>query len=146
MSSNNENPFNGANPFQAMFSGFNQATPGSPVAVEQMFRGMARWQIEAQQLMVRRAQAYLELPGRIAQCRSPQDLMKEQSDFWQTAFANYSEASRRIMAVWTQAARMPAAPEQPAERPPQRDYLTFPEAPRAREQGNTPPVGKRRVA
>ena len=95
---------------------------------EQMMRGLARWQIEVQGLAVRRAQAYLELPGRMSQCRTPQDLMAEQQRFLQTCVEQYSNSTRAIMGAWAQMLQFPgSAVASGSEKDAQRDYLSFPE-------------------
>jgi hypothetical protein len=143
---NKDNPFTGFGPFQNMFQPFDPSSFSAPMGFDQIMRGMTRWQLEAQQLMARRAQAYLELPGRMSQCRTPQDLMQEQTQFWQAAFQQYSESSRRILSAWSQAAQPASAEIRPEDRPKQRDYLSFAEQARAREQANGSAGGKRRVA
>ncbi len=147
MANNYDSPFNGLGPFQNMFK-MNPGQFSPPAAMEQFMRGMARWQIETQSLMSRRAQAYLEVPGRVAQCRTPQDLMQEQAQFWQTAFQQYSEASRRIMTAWAQAAQMPAEPNKAADTGArERDYLSFSDNRAASQRPNGTAAGhQRRVA
>mgnify|MGYP001189152870 CR=1 FL=1 len=146
----NDNPFNGFNPFQSMFQ-VNPSQLAPTAAMEQMVRGMTRWQIETQSLMSRRAQAYLEIPGRLAQCRTPQELMQEQTHFWQTAFQQYSEASRRILGAWSLSMQMPSAgmETQKGQKPPQqqRDYVSFSDPVQPKEQPNGMSAGfRRRVA
>jgi imidazolonepropionase-like amidohydrolase len=41
-------------------------------------------------LMTNRAQAFLELPGRLAKCRSPIELWREQTRFVQEGFTEYA--------------------------------------------------------
>jgi hypothetical protein len=94
---------------------------------EHLMRGFARWQLEVQGLMFRRAQSYLELPGRLSQCRSPQELMSEQQRFFQTMMSQYSESSRQIMGAWAQMFQMPPAPSSSSRQSGERDYLAFPE-------------------
>lgn len=142
--SDNGHPFTGLGMFQSFFKGLHGGGPPPMVALDQFMRSVARCQLEAQGLVSRRAQAYMELPGCIAECRTPQDLVKEQTRFWQTAFQQYSECSQKIMSSWAQMMKL-QVPDQPAEQPPVRDYLTFPEpqekkaAPKEREE-------RRRVA
>jgi hypothetical protein len=106
------------NPLQLYFSGLDSmAQSMGPM------KGYARWQLEAMGLMSRRAQAYMEIPSRLSRCRTPQDLMAEQARFWQTAFQQYSESSRRMMEAWTQIVpmSMPNGKDSAAER----DYISF---------------------
>ncbi|MCB1506113.1 MAG: phasin family protein [Hyphomicrobiaceae bacterium] len=128
MSSENHWPTSGLGLFQSLFQPSNFAkAPVMPQGAEQLLRSYARWQLEVQGLMNRRAQAYFELPGRIVQCRTPQDLMEEQQRFWQTCFEQYSSASRQIMSVWAQAFNLPVPAAQTGSESPARDYLSFPE-------------------
>lgn len=90
-------------------------------------RSVARCQLEMQGLMARRAQAYLELPGRITQCRTPQELVQEQTRFWQTAAEQYSECSRKVFGAWAQMFNLPSAFDQRSAGAPvgrERDYLS----------------------
>lgn len=113
------------NMMQSMFGNLDSASQGS----EPVVKGLARLNLEAVALANRRAQAYLELPSRIGRCRTPQDLIGEQMRFWQTAYGQYSEASRKALAIWT--SMTPAMPafgqgyKNGAAR--ERDFITFPE-------------------
>ena len=60
---------------------------------------LARMQIETMALMSRRAQAYLELPQTLAQCRTPGDLMTEQVRFSQIAQRQYMAAGEHVYAL-----------------------------------------------
>ncbi|NJR42357.1 MAG: phasin family protein, partial [Akkermansiaceae bacterium] len=81
------------NMVQAYFGGLDAAAQG----FEPVMKGMARMQLEMIGLASRRAQAYLEVSSRLAVVRTPQDLFSEQMRFWQTAFQQYSDSSRRVM-------------------------------------------------
>jgi hypothetical protein len=86
-------------PFQMYFNGLDQLAQNmGPM------KGVARLQLEMAGFMSRRAQAYLEIPSRLSRCRTPQDLMTEQLRFWQMAFQQYNESSRRVMDAWAQMA------------------------------------------
>ena len=111
------------NPFQAYFEGLDRHTQGYAPLMEP-FKVVARCQLEAMGLINRRAQAYLAVPSRLAGCRTPQDLAREQVQFWQTAFAHYSESSQRMVDAWSKmASSMQAAGSGPRG---ERDYITFP--------------------
>ena len=87
--------------------------------------------------MARRAQAWLEIPSRLSQCKTPADLFKEQTKFWQAAAADYSEGSQRLTAAWSACAVMPKLNgTQP------RDYITFPEP----QETPAPPKRERKAA
>jgi len=111
--------------FQApQFADFTNATQQLP---DHMMRGFTRWQLELQGLAVRRAQAYLELPTRLSQCRTPQDLMAEQQRFMQTCFAHYSESAQHVMGSWAQMFQLPAVMSEAGPLKDDRDYLSSPE-------------------
>jgi len=106
-------------PFHAYFGSLDSMAQGmSPL------KGLARMQLEYTGFLSRRTQAYLEIPSRLQQCRTPQDLFNEQARFWQTAFEQYAEAGRRMTEAW-QAGFGSAAGSQPAVRATARDYIAF---------------------
>lgn len=138
-----------ANVMQTYFGGLDNATQ----VAEPFYKGMARWQLEMMGLMSRRAQAYMEIPSRMSKCRTPQDLVAEQTRFWQTAFQQYSESSRRMMAAANQMMVVPAAFTQGAAKAQRkRDYISFPDtSAAAKPTGPVSPLngqgkGERRVA
>lgn len=119
----------GLGPFQNLmqcyFGGLDTAAQG----FEPAFKGIARWQLEAMGLMSRRAQAYLELGSRLSSCRTPHDILNEHVHFWQTAFEQYADSSRRMTAALAQAATPPFTPSSGSpEQRKQRDYIRFPDA------------------
>ncbi len=92
-----------------------------------MVTGVARANMELASLAGRRAQAYLELPNTVAQCRGLQDLFAAQARFWQTAFEDYAACNRRVIAVLSaHNAVAPAAQDAGAGRR-ERDTITFPD-------------------
>jgi hypothetical protein len=105
----------------------------------------------------RRAQAYLDLPNRIARCKSPQDLMSEQLRFWQNAARDYAEAGQRMVESLSGSAtaaqrKVPTAQQilagkgAAAAREP-RDMVTFRDPPAAGQaEGRNPDGSPRRVA
>jgi hypothetical protein len=136
------------NMVQSYFGGLDQAAQG----FEPMMKGIARAQLEMVGLVSRRTQAYFEIPSRLAQVRTPQDLMAEQMRFWQIAFQQYSESSRRVATAMAAAMTPPVNPFlDTASKQRSRDYLTMPEQtdqPAAvREPGSRPTgAAPRRVA
>lgn len=62
----------------------------------------ARCQLEVMSFVNRRAQAQIEFPHRLARCRTPQDLLTEQVDFWRTAIEQFTESSQRIVEASSQ--------------------------------------------
>jgi len=87
---------------------------------EPALKSVARWNLELASLMARRSQAWLAVPARLMQCKTPVDLVNEQMRFWQSAAADYTEGSRRLGAAWGACAAMPKLNgTQP------RDYMAF---------------------
>ena len=112
---------------------------------EPVLKGVGRWNLEVMGLMTRRASAWLEIPARASQCKTPQDLVGMQMQFWQAAAQDYSEGVQRLTvafgalappgfnAAWGGKTVTPA-----------RDYITFAEQkPAATEQE---PKRERRAA
>jgi hypothetical protein len=85
-------------------------------------KAAARCQLEILGLVNRRTQAYLQVPARLAHCRTPQDLLNEQMAFWRTAAAQYSEASRKVFDAWASADLWSADGRAAAT---ERDYINF---------------------
>ncbi len=72
-------------------------------------KAAARAQLEAMGLANRRLQAYMVTPTKLAQCRSPQDLINTQMAFWRTAFEQYTESGRKIAEAWGHALPLAAS-------------------------------------
>jgi hypothetical protein len=120
-------------------------------AVPQRFtaplKAAARCQLELFGLANRRTQAYMQIPTRLAQCRSPRDLLDEQMAFWRTAAEQYGETYRKVFDTWAGADVWAYPGGRPGA---ERDYINFngtgnrESAPAARPE---PSAGKqRRVA
>lgn len=106
-------------PMHAYFGGLDSlAQSMSP------WKAVARWQLEVMGLASRRAQAYMEIPSRMQQCRTPQDLVNEQVRFWQTSFEQYADAGRRITEAWAQVGLGAGYVNQPVKAV-ARDYIDF---------------------
>jgi len=105
---------------RTLFSGLDVAVKG----YEPILKGIGRWNLELFALMTRRSRAWLGVPTRLGQCRSPQELAYEQLRFWQTAASDYTEAAQRMVAAF--GAAMPELSSIA-----QRDYITV-------EQPSTP--------
>lgn len=126
-------PFTGLGPFQAFFNGMSGSEPDAPaMPVDRVLRSFARCQSELQGLLSRRAQAYVELPSRIAEIRTAQDMFREQTRFWQTAMQQYAECSQRMMGSWMQSLQAPGTRYDQRSQVVSRDYLaeSEPAAPR----------------
>lgn len=121
--------------------GFQQMPAMNPMAaIEPMLKGMARCQLEAIGFAAKRAQAYMEIPSRLALVRTPQDLMNEQMRFWQTAVQQYQDGSRRIMAsVTSMSPHQGFAASNANPKPRRRDYMNLDDPAPARGANGTSP-------
>jgi len=90
-----------------------------------MVSSVARANMELVSLAGKRAQAYLDLPNVIAQCRGPQDLFAAQARFWQTAFEDYTSCNRRVVAALSAHNAVAPAAQDAVRR--ERDTITFPD-------------------
>ena len=108
---------------------------------EPFLRGVGRWNLEVLGLATRRARAWAEMPARLGQCRTPQDLVREQLQFWQTVSHDYVEAAQKLSVAFG-AMAVPGLNGAYAGKALERDYITFPEPKPAAEQ----PERNRRAA
>jgi len=74
-------------------------------------RALAQANVEMVGLFGRRSRAYLDLPGHLAQCRTPQQMLDEQARFFQDMVHDYQVTNDRVMSCWMEAAT-PFAPEE----------------------------------
>lgn len=79
---------------------------------------MMRCQFEMWALNSRRTQAYLELPTRMARCRTPAELAQEQQRFAETAYEQYALASDRMSQAMTNVAVGQTIVSKPLAMPP----------------------------
>ncbi len=107
-------PLNGGFAF-----GFDPQTATSQATAP--LKAAARCQVEVLGLVNRRTQAYMQVPTRLAQCRSPQDVLNEQLAFWRTATEQYQACAVKIGEAWAQALPLQLAGMGKAER----DYINF---------------------
>ena len=114
-------------PFTNLWQAYSVGLDTLAKGYEPALKGLGRLNLEAMVLTMRRAQAWLEIPGRIAACKTPQDLASEQLRFWQTASAHYAEGSQRLIAAAFAAAAGGPAVDGAATRE-ARDYIAFPDA------------------
>jgi hypothetical protein len=112
---------------------------------EPMMHGVARWNLEVLGLVTRRTRAWSEVASRFSQCRTPQDVVREQLQFWQTAARDYTESTQKLSVAFGSLAvrgfNGAAADGRGVAQ--QRDYITFPEPKPATEQ---PARGRRAAA
>jgi hypothetical protein len=76
---------------------------------EKLVRAVTRTNAEAVAFTCQRMQALVGVPGRLAKCRTPYDLMTEQTRFWQTAMDQYNAAAQAVVDAWTPVMPMLAA-------------------------------------
>jgi len=119
---------------QAYFAGFDTMVKG----YEPALKGVGRWNLELLGFMARRTQAWLEIPSRLSQCKTPVDVLNAQGKFWQAAAADYTEGSKRLTAALSACAAMPK-PNGSAQ---PHDYITFPEP----QETPAPKRGERKAA
>jgi hypothetical protein len=111
---------------------------------EPLVKGVGRVNLEVLGLMTRRTRAWLELPARLSQCKSPQDLQVEQLRFWQNAALDYTEGVQRLATAFS--ALAPAGLNgawSVKATPPSRDYISVHEARQVAEEA---PRRERRAA
>ena len=106
---------------------------------EPLMKGIGRWNLEAFGFASRRAQAWLEVPSRLGQCKTPLDVFNEQVRFWKAAAADYVEGSKRLVSAWSAVAAMPKLNSTRQSR----DYITFPDP---QEASASPKRGERKAA
>lgn len=82
---------------------------GPNQAMATAMKNVARFQLECWALSSRRAQAYLELPGRLARCTTPDALAKEQMRFLETAAHQYADSTKRLTHAWQATMTLPRA-------------------------------------
>ena len=103
---------------QAYFGNLDMVVRGC----EPAFKSTGRWNLELAGLAAKRTQAWLEIPSRLAKCKTPADVFGEQVRFWQAAASDYAEGYHRLLSVWGAGSALPRLNgAQP------RDYITFPE-------------------
>ena len=80
---------------QAYFGGLDMMAKG----FEPALKGVGRWNLELVGFMARRAQAWLEVPSQLSQCKTPVEVFNLQGKFWQAAAADYADGSKRLAAA-----------------------------------------------
>ena len=123
--------------FHMYFSGLDKLSQ----TYDPFTKSFARGQLELMGLMNRRAQALLEIPSRLSQCRTPQDLVNEQQRYWRTAYEQYSETAGQMMGLMGPLVAPPFGfgPATAETSKDEHDYITFP------EQTNTEQTREERV-
>jgi hypothetical protein len=129
-------------PFANLWLTYSATLDGLAKGCEPAALGLSRYNLELMTLALRRTQAWLERPVRLAGARTPHDVMNEHVRFWQTAGAHYAESSQRLLSALFAAATPPAGARD-GDGKAARDYIAVSEvkaAPAAR------PVKDRRAA
>lgn len=138
---------NGKTPMHGLFQMYFGGLEAMGQAYDPFFKGAARAQLEVMGLMSRRAQAYLEIPGRLSHCRTPQDVANEQLRFWRTAYEEYAQSMGRITDAMASITTQPFGIKMPDdEAESAHDYITFPEPTEAKEQSRSGRGKERRAA
>lgn len=122
---------NGRGPVHGLFQMYFGGLEAMGQAYDPFVKGVARAQLEVVSLMSRRAQAYFEIPSRLSQCRTPQDIADEQIRFWRIAYEEYAQSMGRITEAMASFSAPPfgiMVPDDEADNG--RDYITFPETKR----------------
>ena len=83
-------------PARGYLEGLYNARAIGPTPLDAGLKSFARAQLELWALANRRARANLALPAQLAACRTPQDAVAAYADFWQSAFVDCAESTRRI--------------------------------------------------
>src|SRR5262245_18183749 len=131
-------------PFANVWLTYSNGLDAMAKGYEPVALGLGRCQLELMTFALRRMQAWLERPKEITRCRTPQDVITEQLNFWQTASAQYAESSQHVLAavLSTTVAPLAAAGSTGANRE-RRDYIAVAEA---KEPAGVPPLKARRAA
>jgi hypothetical protein len=98
--------------YDACLHGCAAASP----ALEPLLKVCARGNQEYMALVGRRARSYLELPQRLGQCRTAQDLVTEQTRFWTECCQDYAEATQKLTQAWASMLQQPFGEYALAER------------------------------
>lgn len=113
-------------PCQHMMQAFAGGLDTASQSWDPVVKSLAQVNLEVIGYWNRRAQAYLDIPAQLQQCRAPQDVAAAQMRFWQTAFTQQQDSSRKIMKLY--AAAVPDLPStEPKRSKPARVYITVPE-------------------
>ena len=98
-----------------------------------ILKSVGRCNLEMMGLATRWARAWAEFPSRLRDCKGPQDVAREQLNFWQTAAQDYAQSTQRVTLAFASLALSAAGDAKVATA---RDYITFSED--APAQGESP--------
>ena len=94
---------------------------------EPVLKSVSRWNLEVMGLTARRARAWIEIPSQLSRCKTPQDLLREQLQFWQTFAHDYAEGAQRLTRALSAVTGSAIAGFQNGKDTLARDYINFPE-------------------
>ncbi len=120
---------NGKSPTQSAFQFYFGGLDAFGHAYDPLLKGVARTQLEMLGFLNRRAQAYMQIPARVAQCRTPQDLINAQVQFWQAAYQDYTESTGRVTNAMAACSLPNLAAMVSEDVRNARDYIAFPDTP-----------------
>lgn len=116
----------------------------NPVAqsdeTERKFKGLGQCQLELWGLTSRRMQACIGMPSQLARCRTPMDILNVQAQFWEAAFSQGAESTRRIAQALAVAADAPpdAKPVDKVSEKLERDLISLPVGKKSRRSTRAP--------
>lgn len=73
--------------------------------IQQFASNAMRANLEAAGFASRRARATMELPGRLAQCKTVQEAAAAQMQYWNSAWSEATLCGQRVLGIWMQAAK-----------------------------------------
>jgi hypothetical protein len=101
---------------QTLYDTYLKGCAAASPALEPLLKVCARGNEEYMALVSRCARSYVELPQRLGQCRTAQDLVTEQTRFWTRFCQDYVEATQNTTQAWASMLQRPFAGEASAER------------------------------
>jgi hypothetical protein len=112
-------------------------------AYNPFLKGLAQTQLEMLGFFNRRAQAYMQIPTRAAQCRTPQDVANAQTQFWRAAYEDYTESVGRVTNALSACVLPNLAALVSDEVRNAHDYIAFPDS---KEQSGSARARERKAA
>jgi hypothetical protein len=134
---------NGKSPTTSAFQFYFGGLESLGQAYDPFLKGFARTQLEMLGFFNRRAQAYMQIPARAAQCRTPQDLVNAQTQFWRAAYEDYTQSMGRVTTALT--AMTPNLAAFSDEIRNAHDYIAFPDT-ETKESGTSRERRERKAA
>lgn len=99
------------NPFAFLFNVIRPPVQGGPAVpaqfgdlarrFEPMAQAAARAHLESVSLAAQQVRTAFELPSRLAACRTPQEVVSTQVQFWQSVATQQYEGTQRIASAWS---------------------------------------------